>query len=195
LGLTRHFAKNIYIIDDNLDFVWLNIISEKNNIFVKIDKEDVDKLKLHTWNISGNKYISSRIFGKYIPMHNYILNLSDKKIWIDHINRDKFDNRKSNYRLCTPGQNNRNKTFTRSLSKYRGVRCCDSKKGIYVAEIQVDGIRIFLKKSKDVEFLKEIVKYAKAYACEYYPEFKEINQNDIPQWIKEKIDKRLNICK
>ena len=57
-------------------------------------------------------------------MHRIILN-PPKGMHIDHINHDTLDNRRSNLRICTAGQNRANEIkrdgFT---SKYKGVSRC-----------------------------------------------------------------------
>jgi hypothetical protein len=52
-------------------------------------------------------------------IHNKDINL--KGLEIDHINRDKADNRIENLQLATRSENNQNKIFNNVSSKYRGV--------------------------------------------------------------------------
>ena len=59
---------------------------------------------------------------------------------VDHINRDKLDNRKSNLRLVTRSQNCANRgNFKNSRSKYKGVRW-NKKMGLWEAAIRKDGV-------------------------------------------------------
>jgi len=54
-------------------------------------------------------------------MHRRIIN-APKGLFVDHIDGNGLNNRKSNLRLCTPAQNARNRRPDRScLSKYKGV--------------------------------------------------------------------------
>jgi len=70
----------------------------------KIDKEDLSKTKQHKWGIDGKGYSVSRINGKMIKLHQFIIGKKDGYT-IDHKNRDKLDNRKQNLRYCTISQN------------------------------------------------------------------------------------------
>ena len=47
---------------------------------------------------------------------------------IDHINRDRSDNRIENLRKCTPSQSARNRLYPSSTSKYTGVSLSPNKK-------------------------------------------------------------------
>jgi hypothetical protein len=58
-------------------------------------------------------------------MHRLVMKVTDPKIQIDHINGNALDNRKQNLRLCTQGQNSRNKP---SIAGYKGVRYVHAKK-------------------------------------------------------------------
>lgn len=53
-------------------------------------------------------------------MHRVVNNTS-KSCYTDHICGDKLDNRKSNLRTVTPGQNNASTKDRRRKSRYRSV--------------------------------------------------------------------------
>lgn len=72
-----------------------------------IDKEDYDIVKLHTWSEDANGYIYTVINNKCIKLHKFLLNKDDIFI-VDHRNRKKYDNRRSNLRKATKQENNRN---------------------------------------------------------------------------------------
>lgn len=71
---------------------------------LKVDDEDLERLYLHTWTIDKAGYVRSNKldeFGKSwcIYMHHYVLGvMPDKSQPVDHINRNKLDNRKTNLR-------------------------------------------------------------------------------------------------
>lgn len=76
---------------------------------------------VYSWIIIGNKQ-------KKVSFHRFIMGALDlgRNVWVDHINGDKLDNRKSNLRLCNPveSQGNRFKSFSAHSnisSKYKGV--------------------------------------------------------------------------
>ena len=95
---------------------------------VLFDDEDLQLVLSHAWWITPQGYACTKIrFAhgrknrKTVGMHRLILGNPDSPA-IDHINRDKLDNRKENLRACTDSQNNRNRpTVEGKFSKYRGV--------------------------------------------------------------------------
>lgn len=74
----------------------------KTNFFV--DNDDYEFVKKHCWFENKNGYITTRIkdMNKLILLHRYILNFPNNAV--DHINRNKKDNRKENLRLVTSSQ-------------------------------------------------------------------------------------------
>lgn len=82
-----------------------------NNKSTYIDKEDFDLVKKDKWTISTDGYAISSS-GEYIHkrLHRVVMNELDTKNIIDHINRNKLDNRKSNLRITTDQQNSFNQS-------------------------------------------------------------------------------------
>lgn len=72
-----------------------------------IDAEDVDRVKRHKWSFQG-KYVRTSIKNKNIYLHRFIMNYNGD-LDIDHINRNRLDNRKVNLRICTRSLNLSNK--------------------------------------------------------------------------------------
>lgn len=109
------------------------VIDESNSYFVDSkgvrfysDSEDYDKISEHFWyqNIGG--YATTTLpNGKQIMLHKFLTN-TDSSVIIDHIDRNKCNNRKNNLRPCTNEQNLRNASKgKRNNSGYIGV--CFSK--------------------------------------------------------------------
>lgn len=75
------------------------------------DKEDYDLIKKYTWYKDNDGYIVSDTHKHHTKLHRLILN-PDSSLDVDHIygNKTRHDNRKSNLRICTRGQNSCNKT-------------------------------------------------------------------------------------
>ena len=101
---------------------------------IKYDEEDKHLLYKYNWN-TKNGYLYCTPVGYF---HQLIMK-PPKGMQVDHINRDKLDNRKCNLRLCTHQQNMRNQDKyilkRGATSQYKGV----SKKGNrWVAIIYVD---------------------------------------------------------
>lgn len=90
--------------------------------FFIFDLDDYEKIKDVTW-VKGTKgYIVGKTKGdrKSIRVHRIIMNCP-KGMVVDHINHNKLDNRKSNLRICTVGQNNLNKCPYSNRSEKTGV--------------------------------------------------------------------------
>lgn len=78
---------------------------------------------------------------KRIALHKFLMNTDEQ---IDHINRDKTDNRLANLRVCTTQENNFNRTgWKNSKSGFKGVTYVEAKKK-FKARIGINGKRIHL---------------------------------------------------
>lgn len=100
----------------------------------KIDINDVNKVRMFTWFLTGRDYPYAHIrpYGT-VFLHHYILNLmGNKKVCIDHINRDKQDNRKNNLRIVERYINSLNRS---SKGVYKTVG------GKFYAQICIKGKR------------------------------------------------------
>ncbi len=148
--------------------------------FALVDDELYDELNKYHWSISTNGYAQRRVkIGNrtsIIHMHRQIMGLTfgDKQC-IDHINRDRLDNRKSNLRLCTRTENNHNmKLNKRNKSGAKGVYV-QSKKILRVS-IMVNRKNIYLGTFPNTPegFAQAKNAYNNA-AIKYYGEFAYIN--------------------
>jgi hypothetical protein len=147
-----------------------------------VDDEDFEWLNQWKWtyNPHGGGYASrtDRSGGKQktILMHRVILGAKDGE-QVDHINRNRLDNRKENLRLCTPADNAKNagKRKDGKTSKYKGVYYC-KKNNKYGSAIQVNGKRISLG-YYDEEL--DAAYYYNMKAKELHGEFAVLN--DIPE--------------
>jgi|SRR6185312_12040017 len=109
---------------------------------------------------------------KTILMHRLIMQAPKNK-FVDHINRNGLDNRKSNLRLCKPyGGNNWNRSKSKNCSsKYRGISWNETKKGWMVAIMKN-------RRSYNIGFFKEEHHAAMAYdiaAKDLHGEFANLN--------------------
>ena len=97
--------------------------SDNGKYFI-IDKEDYNRVKEFNWTQDnyGYWYRTIRENGrKYnIKLHRFIMQETNPKIEIDHINHKRYDNRKVNLRKCVHKENTRN-TSTRKNRDVIGV--------------------------------------------------------------------------
>lgn len=100
-----------------------------------VDDKDFKKVNKNKWSYHHSGYV---VRGKpQVSLHRFIMR-AKKRQYIDHINGDKLDNRKSNLRFCTPVQNQYNKFGTRNVQK--GIWWREARKA-WIVRIQADGKR------------------------------------------------------
>lgn len=93
---------------------------------VLVDDEDVDRLSALSWWLTPQGYAVAKLpavngHRRTIGMHRFLLD-DPPTAAVDHINRNKRDNRKANLRACTDSENCRNQGKRRGCSsRYRGV--------------------------------------------------------------------------
>lgn len=138
---------------------------------VLIDDEDYEKVSFYKWHISGNKnndYVVHTLprNGKKRPMlrmHRFIIDAPDGTC-VDHINGNRYDNRKSNLRLCTQRDNSHNTKM--SIANTSGLKGASFHKasGMWQAQITIN------RKVKYLGIYKTAFEAHAAYkeAAEYY---------------------------
>lgn len=134
--------------------------------FAIIDDEDFERVSCRKWSYHHGGYA---VGGRpQVRLHRFITNCPKGKE-VDHVNRDKLDNRKSNLRICTRMQNSWNYTLPDTLKRglprgvyYRAVR------DAYVVRIKVGGVRMFIGYFKNLE---DATKAAKDAYLKYHGEF------------------------
>lgn len=117
-----------------------------------VDDEDLDNVAGYKWlsltDKSGNIYVRANVCKdntvKTVYMHRLLMGVTDAKIFVDHINGDCLDNRRSNLRLCTNAENGRNRGVSKRSSS--GVKCVSwvEKNKKWVASIGLNGKTIHL---------------------------------------------------
>ena len=91
---------------------------------ILVDPED-EYLLLRSWCRNSEGYCHRRDKNTYVKLHRIIMKARPDQL-VDHINRNKLDNRKCNLRFATVEENNRNRgPRITCKSGYKGV----SKKG------------------------------------------------------------------
>jgi len=118
-----------------------------------VDDDQFDRLTKFSWYLrpdSGNRYAQTTLYCRVdnVPrkftssMHRFVVDCP-RGFEVDHINGDGLDNRASNLRLCSHGQNLANMRRNRGGSRYRGVSWHGAS-GKWRAQLSVDGRRMSL---------------------------------------------------
>ncbi len=154
------------------------------NKYALIDKADYNLIEDYKWYFTNNGYAAAKLyFGrengknvqKGILMHRIIMK-AKKGQDVDHSNKNKLDNRRSNLRLCTRTLNLANKfDLNKNKSGYKGVSFFKwgTRKKRWVSQIQ------FKKKALRIGYFYTPEEAALAYnqaAKEHFGEFAYLNQ-------------------
>lgn len=125
-----------------------------------------------------------------LALHRVIMS-APTGLFVDHINRNTLDNRKSNLRIVTPAQNAQNYGIRKdSSSKVRGVNWSSLHNG-WLARIQVSGKRIYVGLFFDLEEARIAVEQARAKHMAFSEEAITLDvQDDVIPKIKEAHGKR-----
>lgn len=150
---------NEIIIDG--DIAKIKLYDSKQNEIGEaiIDTEDVDRVKNYKWRVKlggtnrskCNCVLTGNAKETYTnSLHRHIMNCP-KSLYVDHINGNRFDNRKSNLRICTNQENcfNTVKLCT-NTSGYKGVNL-DKSRNKWVSEIKFSGKKIFIGRYNNIE--------------------------------------------
>jgi hypothetical protein len=147
------------------------IMTFPNGTEFLIDTKDYEKLKSFTWHRTNVGYAATKIEGTETKLHRFIMN-APADIQVDHINLNRYDNRKLNLRFATHKENHRNVGLqSNNTSGVKGVRYYKARSK-YVAKIKVDG------KSIHLGYYTTLLEAACAYdqaALKYFGEFAWLN--------------------
>lgn len=158
------------------------VVLTRNNIKVLVDDEDIELVEQFSWyafHVHGKNlwyalsHFDNPETGKksQVRMHRLILKPSMGML-VDHVNGDGLDNRRSNLRVASYGQNARNRhSFPNNTSGYRGVTFNRAKRK-WDAFISIDGRNHRVGRSKDVEVAARLYDTA---AREHYGDFATFN--------------------
>lgn len=146
----------------------IQIIFKDGSVGV-FDKEDEVLINKATWGLDVHGYIHGKVNGELARYHRHLFGFPDKVI--DHINRNKLDNRKSNLRLCTPKDNSRNLSIAKNnTSGVTGVR--KTKYNKWNVRITVDRKEVHIGNFDGIE---EAIRARKEAENKYFGEYAPIN--------------------
>lgn len=171
LNINKPKVRNVYYIyDDYAEIILVNRNKEEVGR-AKIDVEDIEKVSKYRWNLSKLGYVTSNSLrvskGIMLWLHRLVMNIEDKKIFVDHKNHNNLDNRKSELRVSTNKENSRNKGYARSNTGFIGVSF-SKRDCVYQANIKVDYKKIHLGQSA---ILDEALKMRLEAEVKYFGEF------------------------
>lgn len=109
------------------------------------DIEDLQLIESRSWYKDKDGYLVSCYYfdgrRRFTRFHRIVMNAKPGQI-VDHINKNRADNRKSNLRCCKRSENDRNRsTYSNNTSGITGVYF-DKKRSKWVASISYDKKRI-----------------------------------------------------
>lgn len=137
-------------------------------LFAIVDDDDFDWLMQFKWttlNHPSGPCAYRQSFDRNVYMHRQIVN-AQKGYFVDHKDRNRLNNLRSNLRICSPTQNVGNSRIGSSnKSGFKGVRFS---KGAWEANITRDYRACYLGRFKDP---KEAATAYDVAAIEYFGEF------------------------
>ena len=142
--------------------------------FAIIDDDDLPKISGRKWQYCNGYAVSgSQKKENQLRMHRVIMGLSyGDNIWLDHINGNRLDNRKSNLRITDASSNQANRKAPKvNTSGYKGV-VWHKGKNKWMAACEHMGKMIF------IGYFKDKILAAEAYdkkAAEIWGEFAGLN--------------------
>ena len=138
-------------------------------VLMSVDQGDALWIAKMPWHLSPQGYAMTNIRGAKVALHRLLMGRRNGSMDVDHINRDKLDNRKANLRW-TPRSGNVANTPTRkdAISGLKGVRRYDGLTGPrWRASIRRGGQSVHLGSFSTAE---EAVAVFKAAHAEIYGE-------------------------
>lgn len=109
------FDPNEVILHENYAELILRNVKHQETARTKISLQDLEEVTKHKWRLRKDGYVETTINRKSILLHRFILP-TVKQMEIDHINRDKENNRRENLRESTRFENTANRGIVSKVS-------------------------------------------------------------------------------
>lgn len=165
----RQFKNDVITKEDYAELILRDINGNETGRTL-VDKDDLEKATQYTWSLHSGGYARCMHKGKTTYLHRVILGLNEEDKEVDHINRNKLDNRKANLRVCEHWVNASNKGV-KNENGYLGVR--NTKRN--------------LKKP----FIARIIRNKKLYELGYFETKREAIEARLKA--QERLDRKFNI--
>ena len=186
--------KNNYFYNPKDNTCHLIIKSHGKQDEAIIDSHSLPGVIEHHWYFDGKGYVETKINGKNIRLHRYLMaSKLSKNLEVDHISGDKLDNRIKNLRVVTHRQNmcnQRRQQHTASAYKGVSIRIDKYRKNPICAQIWCCG------KKYHLGYFSTEEKAARAYdkkAIELFGEYAKLNSPLIERIITESKSKDFQI--
>ena len=136
----------------------------------KVSINKIDMINKYKWYLGKDSYPFAYISGTRVPLHRFVWyinygtwtnidSVTMKKLYVDHINRDKLDATDENLRLATPAENSFNKTSKSILVdpiSLKPLHHIKLKKSGYEVKLSKNNKSSCINKIKSLEEAKEI---------------------------------------
>ncbi|MEH7209545.1 HNH endonuclease [Priestia megaterium] len=70
-----------------------------------IDNSDVELASRYKWGMDGHGYLTTKVNGRYLALHQLLMNTKNTDYLVDHKDRNKLNNRRSNLRIANKSIN------------------------------------------------------------------------------------------
>lgn len=126
----------------------LKLYGKNGGGYALVDDDIYEKVSWYPWKVDGAGYPRAH----KIRLHEIVMGEKpDGKQLIDHISRDKLDNRRSNLRFATLAENAYNRDSPLSKTGHRGIVRRDNRPTPYWVAIHVDSKTKYIGSYKTLE--------------------------------------------
>jgi hypothetical protein len=127
----------------------IELISKGEVFECVIDTDDLEKVKQYSWHKNTKNYVVHKN-KENIYIHRFIMDCP-KGLFVDHIDGNPLNNRKSNLRIVTTQQNAQNRALMpNNKTGYRGVYF-ETQTSKYRVQLVIDGVTMDFGRYDDVD--------------------------------------------